>query len=83
MTVKELLANVGGVKTVGIYDKNGDYFETEVTPLTVIKYLDDEIVKTNFWVYDEHRKTYDGKDYVAHDIKLNIYINRVKEKDSD
>lgn len=83
MKVKEFLQNVDGVKSIGIYDKKGNWLETDATPLTIIKYLDDEIVKTNFWVYDENHKTLEGKDYMSHNIKLNIYIDKLKEEDKD
>ena len=78
MTVKEFLSNIEGISTVGIYDKDGNWFETEADAITILKYIDDKVLNVKVWIYDENAKTYEGKDYVAHRIKANIYIDREK-----
>lgn len=85
MTVREYLQIQDGtdIKCIGIYSttpvqdefgRETDILDVEVTPITIIKYLDREIDNVRLRIFDDVKKDIKGNDYKIPFIKACIYV---------
>lgn len=78
-TVRDLLLQMTGAKSFGLYDVDGNWISTDVTATEVLAFEDEDIDHFSVFVYDEPHQGKDGKvDYVLHPIHCNIYLTKKK-----
>ena len=82
MTVKEYLSiHCKGIGSIGIYDMNGDWFDTQVDILSIFPYLEKEIDRVGLGIFDEVKYALNGERYESKYIRACIYLKEIKEKE--
>ena len=74
MTVKELLGKMVGVKSYGIYTKNGEVLNAHPTTQELVEYLDKEVNHFDSFIYDDYDYDIQGNKFGTKNIRSCVYL---------
>ena len=80
MTLKDyLIVHNEGIKSIGLYDENGQPINVDVDAMTVIPYLENEVKEVRLGIFDKPERDATGKHYTTQYIRACIELKCKEE----